>query len=621
MPFDGLFVILHAKNHSLLMIHPLKTLLAVAVALCLPNKAMATSNYSPLTPPLTPPLLREGNNREDIQTVDIRVVQTSDVHGCFFPYDFINRKPRKGSLARVSSYVNQLRQCYGKNLILLDNGDILQGQPTCYYCNYINPKIENVAAKVINYLQYDAQTVGNHDVETGHQVYDKWISEVKCPMLGANIVDSKTGKPYVQPYTIIQREGVRVAVLGMLTAAIPNWLEESLWSGLRFDEMVKCARYWIDYLKRNEQPDVIIGLFHSGLQGGIITEAYEEDASMAVAQQVPGFDLIVFGHDHRSHCEIVHDSEGHEVLMLDPSSNAYNVCDANIQLKLKDGKVIYKQVSGQLVSVADMPVDEEYMRYFQADIDSVNNYVNRKIGVFENPVFVRDSYFGNSAFCDLIHNLQLQITGADISLNAPLTFDTVIPEGDVHVSDMFNLYKYENQIYVMLLTGEEIRRHLEMSYDLWVNTMRSPDDHIMLLADETTDDNQRFMFKNLAFNFDSAAGIDYEVDVTKPNGQKVRILQMSNGEPFDPQKTYRVALNSYRGNGGGELLTKGAGIPHDELNSRIVFRSERDQRYYLTQEIEKAGRINPQPNHNWQFVPEEWAKPAIERDKKLLFGQ
>jgi 2',3'-cyclic-nucleotide 2'-phosphodiesterase/3'-nucleotidase len=286
---------------------------------------------------------------------------------------------------------------------------------------------------------------------------------------------------------------------------------------------------------------------------------------------------------------------------------------------MKDGKVIYKQVSGQLVSIADMAVDEDYMAYFQADIDSVNHFVNRKIGVFQKPVYVRDSYFGNSAFCDLIHNLQLQITGADISLNAPLTFDTVIPEGEVCVADMFNLYKYENQIYVMLLTGEEVRRHLEMSYDLWVNTMKSPDDHIMLLADDNGDDNQRFMFKNLAFNFDSAAGIDYEVDVTKPDGEKVHILSMSDGQPFDPQKTYRVSMNSYRGNGGGELLTRGAGIPQKELNSRIVWRSERDQRYYLMQEIEKAGKINPLPNHNWRFVPEAWTQPAIERDRQLLF--
>lgn len=562
----------------------------------------------------------QGTIMAKTKTVKLRIIETSDVHGCFFPYDFINRRPMKGSMARVSSYVKELRKTYGENLLLFDNGDILQGQPTCYYCNYVNTDLENVAAKVINYLGYNAQIFGNHDVETGHAVYDKWIRDIKCPVLGANMIVTGTSKSYVPPYTIIVREGVKIAVLGMITPAIPNWLNESLWEGMHFQEMTSCARYWVEELKKTEKPDVIIGVFHSGKDGGIKTPEYEEDASVRVAQEVPGFDLVLYGHDHTTHRDFVDNVEGKKVLCLDPSSNAINVCDAEITLTMKRGKVQFKQVRGEIVNVQDLPIDEEYMDYFKADIDSVNNFVNRKIGRFKKTIYTRDSYFGNSAFCDLIHQLQLQLTNADISFNAPLSFNSVIREGDIHVSDMFNLYRYENQLYVMELTGEEIRKHLEMSYDQWVNTMTSPDDHIMLLNDGTTDDNQRFMFKNLAFNFDSAAGIDYEVDVTKPNGQKVRILRMSNGEPFDEKKVYKVALNSYRGNGGGELLTKGAGIPQSELKKRTIFESEKDQRFYLMKEIEKVGVLDPQPGNNWKFVPEEWTKPALKRDRKLLFG-
>ena len=554
------------------------------------------------------------------KTVTLRIIQTSDVHGCFFPYDFINRKPLEGTLARVSTYVSQLRKTYGNNLILVDNGDILQGQPSCYYCNFVKTDIPNVAASVINYLRYDAQTMGNHDVETGHAVYDKWIKEVNCPMLGANIIDTATGQPYVKPYTIIEREGVRVAILGMLTPAIPNWLNEHLWSGLRFDEMVASARKWMAYLKANEHPDVIIGLFHSGKEGGITTDTYEENASLRVAREVPGFDLILYGHDHSQFAGKVTNTEGKEVLCLDPSCNALMVADATISVKKRSRGRVEKEVSGSVVSVTGYDIDQDYVNHFQADIDSINAFVNRKIGVFENSIYTRDCYFGNAAFTDFIHDLQLSLTDADISMNAPLSFNTSIKAGDVFVSDMFNLYRFENQLYVLRMTGEEVRKYLEMSYDLWVNTMKSPDDHIMLLNDGSTDDKQRYMFKNLAFNFDSAAGIDYEVDVTKPDGEKVRILKMSNGEPFDEHKWYKVAMNSYRANGGGELVTRGAGIPKDELPQRTIYQSEKDQRYYLMKEIEKAGIMNPQPHHNWRFVPEEWAKPAIERDRKLLFG-
>jgi 2',3'-cyclic-nucleotide 2'-phosphodiesterase/3'-nucleotidase len=171
------------------------------------------------------------------------------------------------------------------------------------------------------------------------------------------------------------------------------------------------------------------------------------------------------------------------------------------------------------------------------------------------------------------------------------------------------------------MTGEEIRKHLEFSYDMWTNTMTSPDDHALRLNEGSKDDQQRTGFEYYTFNFDSACGIDYEVDLTKPNGEKVRILQMSDGQPFDEKKWYKVVMNSYRANGGGELLTRGAGIPKDSLESRVIFHTDLDQRHYLTQEIERMGTVSPQPNSNWKFVPEDWVKPALERDRKQLFGE
>ena len=562
------------------------------------------------------------------KTVKLRVIETSDVHGSFFPYDFINRKPKAGSLARVSSYVDSLRQTYKDNLILLENGDILQGQPTCYYYNYINTKARNVAADVVNYLKYDAQTFGNHDIETGHPVYDKWVSELNCPVLGANIIDTKTNQPYVKPYVILNRDGVKIAVLGMLTPAIPNWLTENLWSGLRFENMVTSAKHWMKYIQENEAPDVVIGLFHSGWDGGIKTAEYEEDASMRVAKEVPGFDVVFFGHDHTRHCETINNVDGKQVVCLDPANNAISVADAEISVTIDEHKVKgkvahilqHKEVKGKVADVTNCPIDEKFMATFKPQMEEVDKYVNKQIGTFKNTIYSREAFFGDCAFNDFILNLMLQITKADVAFNAPLQMDAVIKAGPIRVSDMFNLYKYENGLYVMQLTGEEIRKHLEMSYDLWVNTMKSPDDHLLLLDDKTYGDQQRLGFKNFSFNFDSAAGIDYEVDVTKPNGEKVKILRMSNGEPFDEKKTYKVAVNSYRGNGGGELLTKGAGIPKDELEKRIIYRSKKDQRYYLMEEIEKAGVIEAKANNNWKFVPEAWVKPAADRDFKLLFG-
>ena len=566
------------------------------------------------------------------KTVRLKVIETSDVHGHFFPWDFMEGKPIKGSLARANTYINRQRQEFGERLLLIDNGDILQGQPCIYWSNYVMPDDPNLAAQVVNYMKYDAETVGNHDIEPGHAVYDKWIREVRCPLLGANIVEKDqpkaeelNGRPYavykgLQPYSVHHIEGVKIVVIGMLTPSIPNWLTESTWKGMEFEEMVGCAKKWVKYVKEYEQPDLIFGLFHSGLKGGIVDERGEENATEAVAREVPGFDIIFFGHDHQVHNKWVKNKEGRDVLIIDPSCYVKNVAEAQIELTYTNGHLTKKDIKGEIVNVQDEAVDEQMVSHFQPQIDQIKKYVERRIGRFEHPIYTRESFFGNSAFTDLIHNLQMQITEADISFNAPLSFNTVIEAGDVTQADMFKLYRFENLLFMLRMTGEEVRKHLEFSYDMWTNTMKSPDDHALRLNDASTEDQQRTGFQYYTFNFDSACGIDYEVDLTKPDGQKVKILRMSNGEPFDEKKWYRVVMNSYRANGGGELLTQGAGIPKDSLAGRVIYNSLRDQRHYLTQEIERMGTVDPKPNHNWRFVPEEWVKPALKRDSLQLFG-
>ena len=565
------------------------------------------------------------------KTVKLKVIETSDVHGHFFPWDFMEGRPIKGTLVRANSYITRQRQAMGNDrLLLIDNGDILQGQPCVYWSNYVMPEDENLAAQVVNYMQYDAETVGNHDIEPGHKVYDKWIREVRCPLLGANIVheDKKNAEANpkniytgLQPYSVHYVDGAKIVVLGMLTPAIPNWLNRSIWKGIEFEEMVSCAKKWVKYIQENEKPDLLFGLFHSGLNGGIHTPDYDEDATEAVAKEVPGFDIIFFGHDHMLHNEWVTNCEGKKVLCIDPSCYVKYIAEADITLKYKDNQLVSKQIKGKLVNVENETIDEQMLQHFQPKIDEVKAYVARKIGRFEHPVYSREGFFGNSAFTDLIHNLQLKISGADVSFNAPLAFDNVIQAGEVTQADMFKLYRFENLMFVLRMTGEEIHKYLEFSYSLWANTMTSPDDHALLLNDASKYDQQRTGFMNYTFNFDSAAGIDYVVDLTKPVGQKVNILQMTNGEPFDESKWYKVVMNSYRANGGGELLTRGAGIPQDSLESRVLFHTDMDQRHYLTEKIHEMGSVDPQPNHNWRFVPEAWVQPALERDYKQLFGK
>lgn len=549
--------------------------------------------------------------------VTLKLIETSDVHGCYYPYDFIRRHSVQGSLARVSALVGEMRKTYGDRLILMDNGDILQGQPVAYYYNYIDTTSVHVVADMLNYMHYDVATMGNHDIEAGHAVYDRWVSQCKFPVLGANIMDVKTGKTYLPPYKVIEREGVKVVVLGMITPAIPSWLPEQLWSGLRFEDMETSARKWVKWIQEKEKPDVLIGLFHAGPEGNKLDDVVE-NGSGDVARRVPGFDVVFMGHDHVRTCQKIINEAGDSVLLVDPANMAKVVADVTVKVVKKDGKVIRKSVEGKLSSVDRYAPDEAFLKTFEKQYQATADFVSRKIGRINKTITTKDAYFGPSTFIDLIHQLQLDITGADVSFCAPLSFAAEIKEGDIYVSDMFNLYKYENMLYTMTLTGKEIKDFLEMSYAIWTNQMKSPDDHLMLLNEK---DKGFGRFKNPSFNFDSAAGILYTVDVTKPQGEKINIRSMADGTPFRMDKMYKVAVNSYRGNGGGDLLTKGAGIPKQDLAKRIVFATEKDLRYYLMKRIEEVKILDPRPLNQWKFIPEKWVEPATKRDYRLLFGE
>jgi len=559
-----------------------------------------------------------------------RIVGTSDVHGNYYPYDFVSDRPAAGSLARVQSYLREQRASWGDRLIYVDNGDLIQGQPTSYYYNTVAVGDVHLADQMLGYMGCEIGTLGNHEIETGGTTYQRYILDADFPVLGANIMLEGTDHNFIPPYKVIERHGVRIAFIGMLTPAIPNWLPRELWRELEFVDIETSARKWVAYVQQHEQPDVIIGVFHSGRSGGIVTDTYAENATEQVARTVPGFDAIIFGHDHRLCCDsVVCEQTGKAVPIINPANGARSVSQLTLTLKKERGKWTLTHTDAANVSVLEYDPDPDFMATFAPQMELIRKYVSKRIGTFTQTLSSQDAFFGPCPFMDFIHQMQLDITHADISIAAPLSLNATIKAGDVYVRDMFNLYRYENMLYTMLLKGREVRDHLEMSYSLWAAQMKSPADHLLLFdgtesasaggGDKNTAAG-RPKFKNIYYNFDSAAGIRYEVDVTKPEGQRVRILSMADGRPFDPDKTYRVAINSYRGNGGGELLTRGAGIPHDQLRSRIDYSTDADLRFYMLSYIENRDTITPQPVCQWRFVPEKWTIPAAQRDRKLLFN-
>ncbi|MCU0472869.1 MAG: 5'-nucleotidase C-terminal domain-containing protein [Bacteroidales bacterium] len=557
----------------------------------------------------------------------ISIIETTDIHGVILPYDFIEKRDLDASLAGAATIIKALRQ-EKDALFLLDDGDNLQGQPEVYYYNFIDTVSPHFLSEVMNWLEYDASTVGNHDIEAGHSVYDRLVKEYNFPLLAANAVSIETGKPYFKPYTIIKKNNIRVAVFGLITPAVPTWLPQELYSGMKFMDMVETAKLWMPEILR-ENTDLVVGLFHSGWDGN--NEDYRqmgqmsENGSAAVAYFVPGFDIIFTGHDHRQANEKFINIEGDTVLILNGGSRSANIARADITFySEKTGGKREKIISGSIMDVSDFEPDQDFLERFKSQDNTINNYVNKVMGVSTTSVSSRNSYFGPSAFVDMVHSIQLEITGADVSFAAPLSFDVKIAEGPITVGDMFKLYRFENMLYTMSMKGYEIQKYLEFSYSEWFSTMKNPDDYLLRLRlgkdGKPLLTQGKVWLKNQPYNFDSAAGIDYIVDISKPEGKRVNIKSFSDGRPFEKNKTYNVAVNSYRGNGGGGHFKEGAGINTKELRSRLVSSTDRDLRYYIMKSIELKKTIDPAPLNNWKIVPEEWVKEAARREYVLLFG-
>jgi len=550
------------------------------------------------------------------QEYSLIFVETSDVHGAIFDYDFINDKQASGSLSKVHAYMKELRKT--ENVILMDNGDILQGQPVVYYSNFENIESKHICSKVMNYMQYDIATIGNHDIEAGHAVYDKLKNEFNFPWLAANAI-KKDGSPYFEPYKIISKDGIKIAVFGLITPGIPKWLPEELWTGIEFEDMVESAKKWVPMILEKENPDILIGLFHSGYDytyGNTDYETYKnENASLIVAEQVPGFDIVFVGHDHYTWNEKIENVNGDEVLILGPTSSARQVVTASVEFKLNTNGKYEKSIIGNVVEMKEQKADSLFNIEFKDEFNEVKDFVLKEVGVFTKSINTHKALYGPSEFIDLIQHIQLEISNADISFAAPLSFKSEINEGPVYVRDMFKLYRFENFLYTMNLTGSEIDKYLEYSFANWFNTMKNEDDHLLLFKSEK---NNYSTLQNNFYNFDVAAGIKYTVDLTKPVNDKVTIISMSDNNKFYADSTYIVAINSYRGNGGGGHLTNGVGLSKEQVLSRRINSTEKDLRYYMMKWIEEKGIVEPELKNEWSVIPEDWWLKAKEKDTKIL---
>lgn len=567
--------------------------------------------------------------------VQMKWIHTSDIHGDMFVSRTKYNKMR-GALSAIQSYVSIQKKKYSDRLILTDGGDCLQGTPLVYYYNFINTNTPHIVAEVMNEVGYDCGVMGNHDIEVGEKTFERWMHDCKFPILGANVIDKRTGNPYLTPYVVLNRYGIKIVILGMVTTCVPFYQSDTLWPNLQFNDVLQSSQKWVPFIQEQEHPDILVGLFHSGFTGCLEVDGVcHECAVKEVAEQVPGFNFICYGHDHTTAIHNITNVNGNDVVCAGTCSKDGNIVEIDLTIMIRDGVVSSKQIEAKQLRIDD---SVDISKKYTSSLRKYEKWISSHLCKLSKTMNERDAFFGPSLFVDYIHKAQMDMSGAEISFAAPYSYDSCINRGLLRIRDIFPLLAYEDFIHVLHLTGYEIKGFLEKSYDSWVKTIQNPDELLLNIYNPNegitiTRKFRRFIkrlildknvfhwrFNTSNKNLYSASGIRYVVDVTQPMGKRVTIISMTNGEPFLSAKMYRVAINHRIFCDMGEILSKGAGLSQKDELERNMYISNQALPYYIMRQMEEQKVINPQIISNWHFAPEKIVTKAIARDRSLLFS-
>lgn len=523
--------------------------------------------------------------------VTITILETNDVHGNIYPYDYFRGQDDDRGLAVAATMVEEYR-AKNANTILLDAGDLIQGSPLSYLFNHKHPEYPNPMIAVLNAMDYDAFAVGNHDIEQGKPVYDKCRGESNFPWLAAN-AELADGSCYFEPYLIKEIAGVRIGVLGLCTPGIPLWLNQELYPGVEFKDMVETARKWVPIMREREKVDLLIGLFHAGINEEYDSEAAARagiplpNAAKLVAEQVPGFDVILTGHSHQVIPSDRHpESVFNGVHIIQAGRWGFNLGVVEVEMTASEGRWEVSNISEEIRNLRGVPADSSILAMTKEYHEMTLEYTNRIIGELEVPIAGRTALVEDTPLLDLVNDVQLWASGAEVSFTSCFNTYLDLQPGGLSIRDVYQIYRYENFLSKLEMTGAQIDGYLEHAAKYYRQYPFS--------GGETVDREIRH------YNVDTAQGIEYTVDISNPIGERVEISGFSNGGIFHAGSTYTVAMNSYRAEGGGGFM---GAVEAD--SPRVLWKSDRDVRELIIEYFSAEDPVKTGCDGNWKVLPRE----------------
>jgi 2',3'-cyclic-nucleotide 2'-phosphodiesterase / 3'-nucleotidase len=514
--------------------------------------------------------------------VTITLLSTTDIHGHIEPWDYYEDKPANLGLAKIATLVRQAR-AEAPDALLLDCGDTIQGTPLAYYFAVKDASLPNPTIAAFNALHYYAMAVGNHEFNFGEEVMWKAKRESDFPWLAANVKQTyKEGVPYIQPYIIKIVKGVRIGIVGFVTPGIPRWEIPEHYKGYEFESIVESAKRVIPEVRR--QVDLLVVIMHSGLDRDLETgearpdQVDNENAASELAEQEPGIDVIFFGHTHRELPEKIING----VLLSQARNWGQSLARADVVMS-RDAEQHWKVKSKHSKTIpvtADVPADAEIMKLAAPYQDATEKYLNTPIANSDKDLTGRYERYEDGPLVDLINRVQLDAGHADVSMATMFFTGVHIPAGPVTVRQAAELYVYENTLYVVEMTGAQLKDALEHAASFFPAWPVATGASVRLPG----------------YNADSAAGVSYVINLTQPLGERIRDLEF-RGKPLNPEQKFRVAINNYRYTGGGKYSVY-KGLP-------VVYRSPVEIRELLIDYLTRTKKIPAQENGNWKIVPPE----------------
>ncbi|XEC95950.1 bifunctional UDP-sugar hydrolase/5'-nucleotidase [Paenibacillus tarimensis] len=521
-------------------------------------------------------------------SVTLSILVTSDIHGYIYPTDYRNTEERNWGLAKIATLIKQQRQrC--TDVLLIDNGDVIQGSPLTYHSTKFNSERIHPSIAALNELRYDAAVFGNHEFNYGRQLLDQAVRDSDFPWVSANIVDSDTsapafGKPYV--IKIIQNE-IKVAVLGATTHFIPNWERPEHIEGLHFSDALNTVKQWVELIRREERPDVLIVAYHGGferdLASGLATEAATgENQGYAMCTTMEGIDVLITGHQHRL---IAGELNG--VTCVQPGSNGQALGKISVELtKNESGWVIQRKRAELIVPDEHTEADRDLLALINDMERETQDWLDQPLGLTEGDMTIADPFevrTGDHPFIEFINIVQMKSASVDISCTALLSNESKGFAERITMRDILSNYMYPNTLTVLRLSGRDIKDALEKTAD-----------YFKLKADGSLGINPDYIRpKPQHYNYDMWEGIEYRLNISNPAGERV-VKLFYKGHAIDLDAQYDVVMNNYRAAGGGDYFMFQGKPVVKEIQIDMV---ELLANYVLEERV-----IISTCNHNWSVI-------------------